>query len=456
MINDWYGLYSETWQGKITKASYKHPAKFAPGLIREIYNHHIAEGWLQAGNTVIDPFGGVALGALNAILLGINWIGIELEERFVTLGRENINLWNQRYRGMTNHGHADLIQGDSRELSRYISQAAGIITSPPFLDQTPHNGGKAEFIEQKHISGDYGDTPGQLGKMRPGNLDAAISSPPFMETSGGSNVTAKSGILADPNLIDRHRGGNRSGKGYGDSPGQLGGMKEGNLDAAISSPPYAEARIGQENGQEQCGHNDAYSSAPGQLGTMKNSDFDAAISSPPFEKQNSGGGIAASLRGESDYPLSEASIRTKKAARSAFTAGYSNQSESSENLAVMNKPTFWLAARQILDQTYSVLRPGAHACWVVKSYVKNKQRVDFPGQWMALCEAVGFKTIHIHRAWVVEDQGAQYTLEGDLIQKSVERKSLFRRMAEQKGAPRIDYEVVVCMEKPAVKKVMTE
>jgi hypothetical protein len=117
-------------------------------------------------------------------------------------------------------------------------------------------------------------------------------------------------------------------------------------------------------------------------------------------------------------------------------------------LAAATDDTFWTAARQIVEQTYAVLRPGAHAAWVVKSYVKAKQIVPFPEQWQALCEAVGFETVHIHRAWLVEDRGTQFDLEGNGHHKKAERKSFFRRLAEKKGSPRIDFEVILCMVKP--------
>lgn len=45
----------------------------------------------------------------------------------------------------------------------------------------------------------------------------------------------------------------------------------------------------------------------------------------------------------------------------------------------------------------------------------------------------------------MEDRGAQHTLEGDLERRTAEHKSFFRRLAENKGSPRIDYEDVIVM-----------
>jgi hypothetical protein len=111
--------------------------------------------------------------------------------------------------------------------------------------------------------------------------------------------------------------------------------------------------------------------------------------------------------------------------------------------------TFWTAARAIVAETFAVLRPGAHAAWVVKGFVRNRKLVDFPDQWRQLCESVGFVTVAEVRAWVVEDKGTQLAMDGEDKRHVTERKSFFRRLAEKKGSPRIDWETVWLMEKPA-------
>ena len=110
--------------------------------------------------------------------------------------------------------------------------------------------------------------------------------------------------------------------------------------------------------------------------------------------------------------------------------------------------TFWASARQIVDQVYAGLRPGGHAIWVTKSYVRARERVNFPEQWRQLCEAAGFLTLHEHRAWQIEDTPL-VDLDGAAQVKRVEHKGFFRRQNEKNGAPRVDYEVVICQVKPA-------
>ncbi len=240
----------------------------------------------------------------------------------------------------------------------------------------------------------------------------------------------------------------RHSHNYGQTLGQLGAMKAAGFDSAISSPPYADAinqngegpqgagdRHGKISPTENAGKNIGigYGTTPGQLGAMKATGFDSAISSPPYSEQfaQEGGGIYA--RGE----------HTKTIGGQWLKYG-----DTEGNVGQLVSSDFWSASRVIVEQVYQVLKPGGHAIWVVKAFVKNKQCVDFPGQWQALCEAVGFTTLHEHHAMLVKHMGTQIDLMGNANSRTVERKSFFRRLAEKKGSPRIDYEVVLCMVKP--------
>ena len=218
------------------------PAKFARGLIHRIYRHLIEQGYVRPGAVVLDPFGGVALGALDALTYGLRWIGCELEPRFVTLGQQNLELWRQRY-GFTG---GTIVQGDSRNLRSVLAgaQAQCVVGSPPFMDQQPSHA-SAEWHTARAIIGDsnslgrmqsYGTSPGQLGAMPPGQVGCVVGSPPYAEscvqlgqidwskTHHGSREAAygrgsAAGVEATP--------------GYGTTPGQLGAMPPG---ALVSSP----------------------------------------------------------------------------------------------------------------------------------------------------------------------------------------------------------------------------
>jgi len=68
--------------------------------------------------------------------------------------------------------------------------------------------------------------------------------------------------------------------------------------------------------------------------------------------------------------------------------------------------------------------------------------VDFPGDWQKLCEQVGFETQEEIHALFAQER----TVKGQKVR--VERKSFFRRLAEKKGSPPIDWETIWIMQKP--------
>jgi len=107
-------------------------------LIRRIYEYALERGYLREGDTVLDPFAGVALGGLDAMFHGLHFIGCELEDKFVQLGQQNIDLWNLRYGNgkLPRWGTAVIVQGDSRDLARVLdgARAEGIVASPPFQE----------------------------------------------------------------------------------------------------------------------------------------------------------------------------------------------------------------------------------------------------------------------------------------------------------------------------------
>ena len=578
-VDEWAGCYPSNWKGMIVPDAIAHPAKFSSKLIRRIYEHMREEDWIPEGSTIIDPFGGVALGSLDAQRLGLCWRGVELEPRFADLGNANIAEWNRRFSRMPGWSvDAHLFNGDSRELVKVLKEAGALdprsaVSSPPYagtpivsftddkertkeINRQLKKQGYIEWQGKRYSEVEWramnhgridGRTTRGAKKGAIGYSAATISSPPYAESIGnaeqsgidwskqadretthphGWNGAGYSAVVTSPpyadsmekpNGIDRDKIKSTAGPNSqalqdtrysapaapsavissppyadgcahtgGDTPTSQDHIEGGTINlpgirGVVSSPPYSETRIGQESGQESCGPGDQYSSTPGQLGSMKANGFEAAISSPPWGKMEEGQGIAAALRGEetrstlpnnhsgpnqgyqasvSSPPFRQTSggtnennplgrgdpglIRRHAAGNAAAKAYGSTDGQ----LANTTDDDFWMAARRILDQVYQVLEPGAHAVWVVKSFVKNKARVDFPNQWRQVCEAAGFITLHEHHALLIRDKGTSHTLEGGTVHHQTETKSFFRRLAENKGSPRIDWEVVYCMVKP--------
>ena len=82
-----------------------------------------------------------------------------------------------------------------------------------------------------------------------------------------------------------------------------------------------------------------------------------------------------------------------------------------------------------------MLRPGGVAAWICGDFVRNKQRVPFGEQWLALCESVGFEPLAWAVAWKQTDHGAQLDIFGEAIPQQTTRVSFFRRLANAKNPP---------------------
>lgn len=540
LVGEWIGLYKESWTGIIHPSAFAHPAKFSRALIRAIYLHCSEMGWIRPGDSVVDPFGGVALGGFDALQLGLHWTGCELEEKFVGLGNQNIALWNERFSRMPNWGSARLVQGDSRKLLSVLDRARLTVSSPPYAEGLGHGGAPTRGADRSDdcnldaMQNGYGASEGQLGAMKEGEHSLAVSSPPYINSVNAGDH----GIdwtKVDPKSTGGRKRGEDSKHGqtlrehlsYTENPdsANLGAMVPGDFSAAITSPPYASGEkghpsLGSVNNDDwgndgrditrRRGKTGEYGETDGQLASMPNGDHTIVVSSPPFPQPYTGGG-GINVKGyqndkqrpgsgdrpfdlvgertyqgkggdraegnletmdadgfeaavtsppyegntKSDYLMSEDNKTRARDERRGFKqgAGCFRGSEgaygqSDGQLGTERGEDFWSASRLILEQLYQVIAPGGHAVFVVKAFVRNKKIVDFPGQWVQLCEAVGFRLLHDHHALLTEHYGTQQTMHGEDKELTVARKSFFRRLAESKGSPKIDYENVLCFEKP--------
>ena len=393
-ILDWHGCYREQWRGLIGDESFKHPAKFAPGLVRRIFAHGFERGYWRAGSIVGDPFGGIGGGGVIAAGMGLRWRGVELEPRFVEMARQNFAMHQAAWLACW-CPLPEIVQGDSRRFAEIVGGVEGCVSSPPYEAST--SGSDTEFMERDQNGAwgrrtplqEYGSAPGQIGQLKEGSIDAVVSSPPYANSmeSGDGKAHIDFSKCADgrPRTQTNGNQGTRS-ESYGTTPGQIGKLREGAIEGVVTSPPF-----------EDC------DTKPTKLGSGKATRAD-------------GDGAG---RNKGDYVYGE----------------------SNGQLGNVSGETYWQAMHQVYAQVLAALVPGGVAAIVVKDFVRDGARVPLCDRTMTLLESLGFVPIERARAWLVSST-TENGVFGD-VTTTKSRKSFFRRLAEKKGSPAIDFEEVL-------------
>ena len=432
-------------------------AKFSRALIQHIYAHAAAEGWLAPGSTIVDPFGGVGLGAWDAMALGCRWIGVELEQPFTDLGTgcdcTGISKadWVRYYGRWTRLRYADghywcprCLTQTSQRTGMPVARRRTFRTRPrpgqrvrqrtvpflplPFPDRQdgvrppPHGPVATLFaVTTTSYAHNSGTIPSSVPHHYQGNL----------ETWAAHGHTGAVLLRGDSRQLQAVLAGQVtacvSSPPYADGCAHTGGadrrpehIQGGTVSvglgysAIVSSPPYAgsttvdgRAITDAKTHTRPIGSMDdlrhGYGMTPGQLGALPPGDVTAVVSSPPY----AGAGAVLGTHNGIDYSKVTSGGTTRTPTREASGLGYGT---TPGQLGTAAPTTFWSAAVQILRQTFDVLRPGGHALWVVKGYCRDWTIVDFPGDWRLAAESVGFETLHEHHALLTEEHGTQETL----------------------------------------------
>jgi len=230
-VTIWEGCYDKSWKDLIQDKSVAHPAKYANGLITRIFKHGLERGWWSVGDLVGDCFGGIGTGGVVAAGLGLRWVGVELEPRFVRMAagydcpgmsKGEWVRWFGRY-----VRHADLCPQCQLGFGR-----KDVRPLLPDGDGQYYGDGRIPWVAAHRYAGNgvrmvQGDSR-QFASIV-GALDCVVTSPPYAETSiiGGDQIN-RDNIGKGMDLTGHHK--NAASKNYGTTPGQIGSLKAGKLE----------------------------------------------------------------------------------------------------------------------------------------------------------------------------------------------------------------------------------
>lgn len=317
-----FGPYSSCF----CEESVQHPAKANLHMLG-----FLIETFTEPEDVILDPMAGTGSTGVVANLLGRNAVLVDLEEKFCKWMNQNVKLVEKDAKGKS-----VVIQGDSRKLSQLLKENMDtIITSPPYSDAISKQGGPTR-VKRVGISTitarEYSRDPANIGNLPHGSVNAIITSPPYGEAKEGSGI-AKRGYQGSKHSPTDLVGKRSYMPDKFESEQNISRLPMGNVDAVITSPPYAHDSV-----------------------VHKNRSGETPVAKEKF--------------GYSDF-----------------------YSSSKENIGNLKEETYLEAMLKVYRECWKVLKEGGKLIVIVKDFIRNKAIVRLDEDTIKLCEAVGFRLV---------------------------------------------------------------
>jgi DNA modification methylase len=379
-----------------------HPAKFNVYLVE-----FLIDKYTKPGDTVLDPMAGTGVLGVIAALRGRNAIQVEIEPRFyewMEKARQNV----EKIPTLGRKGWIINILGDARRLSELLNQVDAIMTSPPYADSLTHehdelretrlvlrksgeNRGKPIALGRSQVHTIYSTSNNNIGNLPLGDIDAVITSPPYANTishkAGGPVGVKKVGVSTI------------TARTYSTSNDNIGNLPLGNVDVIITSPPYAHESTASKptklelEGKFKMGHSKE----------VPYTDDDYRSWDKRF------GGNIGKLKMFVRVPASpeEADYIDKRPERKGTLWEYPKEvlvtPENVTQIQGSKRPdrgrgeTYVEAMMKVYNEMYKVLKPNGYAIVVIKPFIRNKQVIDLPYYTWLLMERAGFKLEKLYK-----------------------------------------------------------
>jgi DNA modification methylase len=140
-----------------------HPAKFPETLAQAFI-----EFFTKKGEIVLDPMAGTGSTLIAALRSGRNSYGIELNQRYVKLGKRLIGQERKLLGGPGRGLVAELLPGDAADIdASALPVFAYVLTSPPYWDMLHAKGARTQSTRRKsqHLDVVYSDDERDLGNI---------------------------------------------------------------------------------------------------------------------------------------------------------------------------------------------------------------------------------------------------------------------------------------------------
>lgn len=175
------------------------------------------------------------------------------------------------------------------------------------------------------------------------------------------------------------------GQTYSKDKENIGNLKYGEIDSVIFSPPYADTFNEKKHTNSGMAKRDesmqqfvgGYGKGEGNVGNLPHGNIDAVITSPPF---------ASSLAGSSSDDLT----RFK---HGSAGKDYTENKDDRQQVGNLDSQNYLQAMAQIYQQCHFVLKEGGLMVLHTKNFTRKGELVRLDEDTRKLCEFVGFKKI---------------------------------------------------------------
>ena len=367
-----------------------HPAKMRPclaGAILQIY----------AESPVLDPMAGVGTTLVEAMLLGMDAVGVEFEKKFVDQANKNIEHIRKLFPNRK-LGNVVCIKGDARDLSCLNTQGvSSLLFSPPYFNaiesvSTGHQGPEGGHLERQHKlakegKSGYGDKTNIGHAKRYGSI---IFSPPYFNAikKGDEGPYVRSGRVDYQERIKRFQGysGNKNNIGNTQNYGN------GFFGSIVFSPPYcgvmdAKRHVGGISARDvSLAKTGVYSKDESNLGNIRTygEKFRSIIFSPPY---------ADVIRGNKEGPMATSMPSGWKNRRVRIDEGYSRDPSNIGNTKYGR--TYLGEMLKVYSGCFRVLKPNKFMVVIVKDIRRKGLTIPLGADTIKLCQMAGFELFDI-------------------------------------------------------------
>jgi hypothetical protein len=297
---------------------------------------------------------GIGTTLVEAMLLGMDAVGIEFEQRFVDQTNRNIECARKLFPN-SNLGRAVCVRGDARDLSYLNTQRVkSVVFSPPYFDAMKNRASSETEAMEKHLS-----------------------SVRHAKRIGGRPISKAPA---------------RSNLGYGVSDDNIGNIQK--FGSIIFSPPYFDALSLNKGGGSK--NSALYEETTKDLQMKRSGPFAVAKNLPtPYSTKKANIGNIVEFGSIIFSPPYEAALNASKhvggiVSRDPQLAKTSLYSKDKNNIGNAVGQTYLGEMLKVYHECYRVLRPGKFMVVVVKDIQRKWKTVPLGAETIRLCQVAGF------------------------------------------------------------------